>query len=187
MEETPKHPGDLTAKQELFCHEYLVDLNATGAARRAGYSEDSAHAIGWENLRKPEIQARIMGLREEMAKTYNLTKERIAQEYARIAFFDIRNIHDEDGELIPIKKLDPDSAAAIAGIEVANDWDRDKDGKAIITGQLRKIKIADKKSALDSLCRLMGYNEPDKTELSGLLQTKQITGMKFIDEDAAPL
>jgi len=49
----------LTAKQEKFCHEYLIDLNATQSAIRAGYSEDTAHSIGWENLRKPEIKARL--------------------------------------------------------------------------------------------------------------------------------
>ena len=47
----------LTDKQQRFCEEYLVDLNATQAAVRAGYSEKTAGAIGFENLRKPEIQA----------------------------------------------------------------------------------------------------------------------------------
>jgi phage terminase small subunit len=161
-------PEGFTDRMELFCHEYLVDLNATQAAIRAHYSPDTAKQIGTENLSKPAIKARIKALREEMAKGYNLTKERIAQEYARIGFFDIRKIYDDDGELIPITKLDDDSAAAIAGIEVANDWDRDNDGKAIIVGQIKKIKIADKKAALDSLARLMGYNEPDKMQLTGV-------------------
>ena len=55
----------LTAKQELFIREYLVDLNATRAAIRAGYSENSAQEIGNENLRKPQIKSAID---EEMAK-----------------------------------------------------------------------------------------------------------------------
>ena len=49
----------LTAKQERFCEEYLIDLNATQAAIRAGYSVESAGSIGSENLTKPEIRARI--------------------------------------------------------------------------------------------------------------------------------
>ena len=49
----------LTEKQKQFCHEYLVDLNATQAAIRAGYSKNSASAIGHENLRKPEIEKYI--------------------------------------------------------------------------------------------------------------------------------
>lgn len=58
--------GGLTAKQQAFVSAYLVCLNATEAARRAGYSEKTAHAIGWENLRKPEIAAAVeAGLAEK--------------------------------------------------------------------------------------------------------------------------
>lgn len=49
----------LTDKQEAFATEYARTFNATAAAKAAGYSENSAHAIGWENLRKPEIATRI--------------------------------------------------------------------------------------------------------------------------------
>lgn len=56
----------LTAKQQAFVSAYLDCLNATEAARRAGYSEKTAHAIGWENLRKPEIAAAVeAGLAEK--------------------------------------------------------------------------------------------------------------------------
>ena len=49
----------LTAKQQRFCDEYLIDLNATQAAIRAGYSKKTAYAIGDENLKKPEIKSQI--------------------------------------------------------------------------------------------------------------------------------
>ena len=52
----------LTPKQERFCQEYLIDLNATRAAIRAGYSENSAADIGHENLRKPDIENKISEL-----------------------------------------------------------------------------------------------------------------------------
>ncbi len=55
----------LTAKQEQFCLEYLVDLNATQAAIRAGYSADTAYSIGHENLSKPELQDRVSALQAE--------------------------------------------------------------------------------------------------------------------------
>ncbi|MBA9078310.1 terminase small subunit [Rufibacter quisquiliarum] len=57
----------LTDKQQRFCEEYLVDLNATQAAIRAGYSEKTAYSMGWENLRKPEIRAAIDARLEEIA------------------------------------------------------------------------------------------------------------------------
>ena len=49
----------MTAKQQRFCDEYLIDLNATQAAIRAGYSKKTAYSIGQENLNKPEISAYI--------------------------------------------------------------------------------------------------------------------------------
>ncbi len=55
----PKPAIKLTNKQKVFCDEYLIDLNATQAAIRAGYSKKTAYAIGWENLRKPEIRTFI--------------------------------------------------------------------------------------------------------------------------------
>jgi phage terminase small subunit len=70
----------LTAKQELFCKEYLVDLNATQAAIRAGYSEKTAHAIGQENLRKPTIQEYIKKHTEKRAQKVNLTVENVLQD-----------------------------------------------------------------------------------------------------------
>lgn len=53
----------LTDKQEMFCLEYLIDLNATQTAIRAGYSDNAARKIGSENLSKPYIQNRIAELK----------------------------------------------------------------------------------------------------------------------------
>ena len=58
----------MTEKQKRFCDEYLIDLNATQAAIRAGYSERTAYSIGTENLRKPEISAYINSRMEEKKK-----------------------------------------------------------------------------------------------------------------------
>jgi phage terminase small subunit len=62
----------LTAKQEMFIKEYLVDLNATQAAIRAGYSEKTANVIGHENLNKPYIRARIEELQQKRAEKLEL-------------------------------------------------------------------------------------------------------------------
>lgn len=55
----------LTPKQEMFCHEYLVDLNGAAAAVRAGYSEKTANRIASENLSKPDIMERVTELKRE--------------------------------------------------------------------------------------------------------------------------
>ena len=59
--------NELTAKQEAFCEEYMIDLNATQAAIRAGYSEQTARQIGTENLAKPAISDKIAELKAERA------------------------------------------------------------------------------------------------------------------------
>lgn len=63
----------LTAKQERFVEEYLIDLNATQAAIRAGYSKKTARDIGYENLTKPDIRAAIVEKRKEISKRVDLT------------------------------------------------------------------------------------------------------------------
>lgn len=108
----------LTHKQEMFCQEYATHGNATRAAINAGYSEKTAHSIGCENLSKPEIVERIMELAAEPIKKLEITRERVIEEMARIAFADSRKLFDENGDLKPIHELDDNTAAAIAGVEV---------------------------------------------------------------------
>lgn len=67
----------LTDKQEKFCNEYLIDLNATQAAIRAGYSEKTAQEIGSQNLSKLIISERIAQLREEIKEATEITPEYI--------------------------------------------------------------------------------------------------------------
>lgn len=81
------NPHGLTDKQERFCQEYLVDLNAMQAAIRAGYSEATAGAIGHENLNKPEIQERVAELMKERSDRTKITQDRVLAEIAAVAFY----------------------------------------------------------------------------------------------------
>ena len=65
-----KSEKSLTAKQEAFCQEYLIDLNATQAAIRAGYKADNAKQMGAENLSKPYLSKRINVLKEYKESSY---------------------------------------------------------------------------------------------------------------------
>jgi hypothetical protein len=67
----------MTPKQERFVQEYLIDLNATQAAIRAGYKEKRADAIGYENLRKPEIKKAVSALQAKRAEKAEVTQEYI--------------------------------------------------------------------------------------------------------------
>lgn len=82
----------LTAKQQRFVEEYLVDLNATQAAIRAGYSTDTAGAIGHENLKKPEIQLALQEARKEQQKRTGITADAVLLEIANVALADAREL-----------------------------------------------------------------------------------------------
>lgn len=69
----------MTPKQKAFVQEYLIDLNATQAAIRAGYSKRTAHVIGHENLRKPDIAAAIEGAINERTKRTEITADYVLE------------------------------------------------------------------------------------------------------------
>jgi len=75
----------LTDKQQKFCEEYMIDLNATQAAIRAGYKEHSATAIGCENLGKPDISNRIAELRLEQTDRTGITADSILLRLNQVA------------------------------------------------------------------------------------------------------
>lgn len=156
----------LTEKQARFVAEYLVDLNATQAAIRAGYSERTAEVIGYENLRKPQISAAIEQAIQDRQRRTEITQDRVLQELARIAFANgtdfarivssptVTTVVDEEGytqqvlqpvrrvELVDTEKVDPDKLAAIASI---------KEGKFGI-----EVKSYDKIRALELLGQHLG-------------------------------
>ena len=173
----------LTEKQARFVEEYLVDLNATEAAKRSGYSDKTAYAIGFENLKKPEIQEAIQVAMNARAERTEINQDRVLLELARIAFADSTDyvrivstpypttVVDEDGEvqqviqnvqrveLIDTKRIPPDKRAAISGI---------KEGKHGI-----ELKLYDKLRALELIGRHLGmYN--DNLQITGKVDTGQL-------------
>lgn len=158
----------LTPKQLRFVGEYLIDLNATQAAIRAGYSVRRADAIGYENLRKPEIAAHLAEKMKAREVRTEITQDRVLQEYAKLAFLDPRRFYDGLGQLIAVNLLPADVAAALVGVDVTEAYDKESNS-AITT---KKIKFADKKGALDSVARHLGMftdkldlNVSDKTSI----------------------
>lgn len=174
----------LSKKQELFCKEYLVDLNATQAYKRAGYSVKSDNAAGVEGsklLRNPKIDARIKELMEERSKRTEITQDFVLQELYAIAKANgshysqvveepiIQNgkyVLDPDTgkvktyktvDMTPTNKLDEEQRKAIAGI---------KETKYGID-----VSTYDKVKALELLGRHLGMFK-DKVEITGLSEEK---------------
>jgi phage terminase small subunit len=144
----------LTAKQQQFVNEYLVDLNATKAAIRAGYSTNRADAMGHENLRKPEIAHAVEEAMKARSDRTEVTADRVLAEYAKLAFLDPRRFYDANGGLIPVPLLPADVAAALSSMEVSTE--RNKDSENPTFADVTKIKFSDKKAALDSVARHFG-------------------------------
>ncbi len=139
----------MTEKQKRFCEEYLIDLNATQAAIRAGYSPDSAASIGSENLKKPNIRARVDKAMVEQSRRTGVSADRIVRELAKIAFINASDAVDLNGAVIR-EDAGRDDTAAIASVRV----------KSIPTsdgmGVEREIRFADKTKALELLGRHLG-------------------------------
>lgn len=151
----------MTKKQNLFCEEYLIDLNATQAAIRAGYSPDSAGDIGSENLKKPEIRARIDRALAERSRRTGVNADRVIRELARVAFVNAPDVIN-----LSTAELQPDASeedtAAIASVKVKTIPAADGQGIE------REIKLADKLKALELLGKHLGMYT-DKVNLSGAM------------------
>jgi phage terminase small subunit len=149
----------MTPKQRRFIEEYLIDLNATRAAVRAGYSEKTAYRIGAELLHKTSVSNVIDAALEERAKRTEVTADRVLKELAVLAFTDFRKavIWGPDGVTpLPSDELTDEEAAIVAEVSETTT----KDGGSI------KAKRYDKLKALELLGRHLGMFR-DKVEHSG--------------------
>jgi len=89
----------LSAKQARFVEEYLIDLNATQAAIRAGYSPHSAQAIATENLSKPLVRGAVDKAMAERSKRTGITADRVLEEIAKLAFVNAADVISSDGSV----------------------------------------------------------------------------------------
>lgn len=147
----------LTPKQQRFVDEYLIDLNATQAAIRAGYPERSARSVGQENLTKPDIQAAIQTARQAQQERTQITSDRILQELALVGFGDIGQILDFSGSstrMRPANEIPEKARRMIGSIKVKRYWEGDGDECREV--EITEFKLWDKMSALEKLCRCNG-------------------------------
>ena len=152
----------MTQKQKRFIEEYLIDLNATQDAIRAGYSPDTAQQTGSENLSKPVIRAQIDRAMAERSKRTGVNAERVVQELAKIAFVNAAEVIDPKTATVKEDAL-PEDTAAIQSVKVKTFGE---------DGLEREIKMADKLKALELLGKHLGMFK-DRIELSGGLDTEK--------------
>jgi phage terminase small subunit len=153
----------LTDKQEMFCREYLIDLNATQAAIRAGYSEKTARASGCENLTKPDIQNRIAELKADRNEQVSVDAAYVLRRLIEIDEMDVLDILNANGELKPIKDWPKVWRTTLSGMDVT-----EMAGDA--AGLLKKIKWPDKVKNLELLGKhvtVQAFKDNVKNELVG--------------------
>jgi phage terminase small subunit len=143
----------LTSKQQRFVAAYLIDLNATQAAIRAGYSARVAEQQGYENLRKPEIAKAVAAGKAKQLQQADLSAARVLEEYRRLSFSDLGEMIDELGRLRPLKDLPTSARAAIASVKVTKKNLTAGDG---IMEDVVELKLWDKTRALESLAKHFG-------------------------------
>ena len=117
----------LTSKQELFCKEYLKDLNAKQAAIRAGYSEKTAASIGQENLNKPDLAEYITKLKKERSDRVQVDSDWVLIQAKKSFEINAKLTYDEKGNE---KMVNPNAAAKfleLTGKHVkVKAWDREE-------------------------------------------------------------
>lgn len=107
------------ARHEQFCREYLIDLNGAQAATRAGYSEKSARITSSKLLTNPNIQARISWLMEQRNRKVGVDSEIVLAYLVELATLNIKDIHDQDGNLLPLQEWPDAWARGIQGLETS--------------------------------------------------------------------
>jgi phage terminase small subunit len=131
----------LTPKQEMFTREYLIDLNATQAAIRSGYSKKTAEWIGPQLLGKSHVAEAIQSAMDKRAAKIEITSDAVLQELAKMAFANIQDLYDEFGILKPINELPREVAAGIQSVKV----------NLTEACAVQEVKLWDKKGSLELL------------------------------------
>lgn len=111
----------LTDRQERFCREYIIDYNATDAAIRAGYSKKTAYSIGSENLKKPELLARVRELQTEQAERLCINADWVVMQLVEVynRCMQHKPVYEwHNGELVETGEYAFDSKGALNALEM---------------------------------------------------------------------
>jgi hypothetical protein len=142
-----KYAQFLTYKQQTFCDEYLVDMNATRAALRAGYSAGTA--LNGALMRMPKIKLYLEQHIAKAAQRTQITQDMVLNELAKIAFGNMGNYFGTDGKLKPMDSLTDDEKAALWSVTM------DKEGTI-------RLKMNNKMQALDKIAKHLDFYKPEE-------------------------
>lgn len=157
----------MTDKQERFCEEYMIDLNATQAAIRAGYSPKTANEQGSQLLAKLSIQNRIAQLQAEQSRRTCVSADRVVRELAKIAFVNAADLIDPKTASLK-SDVSHDDLAAVQSVKVKTFGE---------DGLEQEVKLADKLRALDLLGKHLGmFNGASGDTSDQLAEARKLLG-----------
>lgn len=167
----------LNDKQQAFVREYLIDLNATQAAIRAGYSEKTARAQGARLLTDVNIAAAIAQGQADRAERVAFDADRVLLEIGRIATSDLRRAFNDDGGLKNPSVWDDDTAAAISSVKVVTRRAPGGGDDAEVE-YVTELKLWDKNSALEKAGKHLGMFREQidvnvKTDLAAMIAARR--------------
>lgn len=151
----------LSPMQSLFAKEYIIDLNATRAAIRAGYSHKAASEQGYELLKNPKIQEVIQQHMDQRAKRTEVTADMVLQRIWDIVSVDLKDAYDDQGQLLRVPEMPEGVRKALVGIEVSEDY-----SEGVNIGRTSKVKFNDRLKAIELYGRHLKLFT-DKLEHSG--------------------
>jgi phage terminase small subunit len=143
----PRRTRAFTERQLAFIREYLVDLNAADAARRAGYDSEGANKIAYALRQQPKIAERIAAAQARRREKKRVTADRVLEELGRMAFSNMSDYVEWGPDGIKLRDhalLDEDQTAAVADVEPKGN------------GKVARLKLYDKLAALNALARHLG-------------------------------
>lgn len=155
----------MTPKKERFCKEYVIDLNGAQAAIRAGYSTKTAKEQAARLLTNVNVQARVKELQGAIGKRLDITAEKVVQEFAKIGFSNIQDYIEAGNEVMDLKTIEPEKAAAVESITRSVT----EFGSGASAGTKTKLtfKLHSKVSALENLGKHLGIFEKDNNQQAG--------------------
>lgn len=187
----PKHGGGLSPKEKRFVEEYLIDLNATKAAERAGAPSNSAKQRGYELLQKPDVAAAIEEAQRARSDRTKVTQDMVLQELARVAFASLADVtnwgvkevaigYDDEGRRLAAEDIGMAVKVEYVPQPFVEPVDRDElmpEVRAAVAEvslgrEGFKIKMHDKIGALDKIARHLGMYK-DKVEHSGTVTIRK--------------
>ena len=144
----------LTPKQQVFCDEYLQDMNATRAALVAGYARSVA--LNGQVMLMPKIQMYLKSRMEERSAKARFSADRVLEELGKIAFANMADYFDGNGDMKSMHEINDDAKAALWSVSVG-----DAGSGSTATGGMVKFRMYNKLAALDKIAKHIGLYKPE--------------------------